>query len=151
MKKENLIAAIEAAAEPIRLEILRIIAAHGELRAKDILPAFDITQPTLSHHMSVLEEVGLVSARREGRSVYYSINKKTFISMNEFFLALMEPAKTGEAVIEDVKKSQKEKKASAKVTPVADTKGKDKKKKDKEKDKEKDKKKSKEKDKKKKK
>ena len=147
MKKENLITAIEAAAEPIRLEILRIISAHGELRAKDILPAFDITQPTLSHHMSVLEEAGLVSARREGRSVYYSINKKTFIAMNEFFVTLMEPAKTGEAVMEDVKKSQKAKKASAKVTPVADAKSKDKKKKDKEKDK----KKSKEKDKKKKK
>ena len=137
MKRETLIAAIEAAAEPVRLEILRIIAAHGELRAKDILPAFDITQPTLSHHMSVLEEVGLVSARREGRSVYYSINKKTFLAINDFFQALMEPAKTGEAVIEDVKKSRKVKKTATKEALEAESKAKDKKKKDKEKDKDK--------------
>ena len=143
MKKENLIAAIEAASEPVRLEILRIVAAHGELRAKDILPAFDITQPTLSHHMSVLEEVGLVSARREGRSVYYSINKKTFFAINEFFQLLMEPAKTGEDIIEDVKKSQKAKKTSVKNESPMETKVKDKKKKDKEKDKDKDKKKKK--------
>lgn len=143
MKKENLIAAIEAAAEPVRLEILRIVSAHGELRAKDILPAFDITQPTLSHHMSVLEEVGLVSARREGRSVYYSINKKTFLAINDFFMALMEPAKAGEEVIEDVKKSQKSKKAPAKKEAPVETKAKDKKKKDKDKDKDKKKKKKK--------
>ncbi|SCW59921.1 DNA-binding transcriptional regulator, ArsR family [Ruminococcaceae bacterium YRB3002] len=85
MRNDELISSIAVIAEPVRLEILRQIALGGEMRAKDILTLFDFTQPTLSHHMSVLEEHELVSTRREGRCVYYSINRKTFIAINDYF------------------------------------------------------------------
>ena len=101
MKRETLIAAIEAAAEPVRLEILRIIAAHGELRAKDILPAFDITQPTLSHHMSCLTEAGLVNVERRGRFAYYSVNKDTI----DLVLSGIESLKSGSKKTEKAKGS----------------------------------------------
>ena len=90
MTTEQLINAIVKAAEPIRLQIIRLIARHGELCAKDILPAFDITQPTLSHHMTVLEEAGLVLARRHGRCVYYTLNRKTFTEINNLFKHVVE-------------------------------------------------------------
>ena len=139
MKNEELIAAIGVIAEPMRIQILRIIAAKGEMCAKDILPAFNITQPTLSHHMAVLEECGVVSVKREGRCVYYSINKKTFLAINEFFRAFME---TSDEPVAVVKKEAKPAPAPApKEEEKADLKSKDKKKK--KKDKEKDKKKKK--------
>ena len=90
MTTQQLINAIVTAAEPIRLQIIRLLAIHGELCAKDILPAFDITQPTLSHHMTVLEESGIVSARRHGRCVYYTLNKKTFTEINNLFKSVVE-------------------------------------------------------------
>lgn len=90
MTTEQLINAIVTAAEPVRLQIIRLIARHGELCAKDILPAFDITQPTLSHHMTVLEEAGLVLARRHGRCVYYTLNRKTFTEINNLFKHVVE-------------------------------------------------------------
>ena len=58
MRNDELISAISIIAEPVRLEILRQVAAGGEMRAKDILAMFDFTQPTLSHHMALLEETG---------------------------------------------------------------------------------------------
>ncbi|MBR2523603.1 MAG: winged helix-turn-helix transcriptional regulator [Clostridiales bacterium] len=133
MKTEELINAIAVVAEPVRIQILNIIAAHGELKAKDILPAFDITQPTLSHHMSVLESSGLVSARREGRCVYYSLNMKTFASINEFFMGFTDP----EVAAVNVSKSAKAAPAPAPAEKPSEDKAKKKKDKDKEKDKDK--------------
>ena len=125
MNNEELIAAIGVIAEPVRIQILKIIASHGQMCAKDILPAFNITQPTLSHHMAVLEECGVVLVKREGRCVYYSLNKKTFLAINEFFREFMEKPS---AVEEDVKPARKSpaKEVAAKDDPVKDKKKKDK-------------------------
>jgi ArsR family transcriptional regulator len=46
----------------------------GELCACKILEKFEMTQPTLSHHMKLLRECGLVNARDEGKWTYYSLN-----------------------------------------------------------------------------
>ena len=133
MKSEELINAIAVVAEPVRIQILNIIAAHGELKAKDILPAFDITQPTLSHHMSVLESAGLVSARRTGRCVYYSLNMKTFAAINEFFMGFTDP----KLAAANVTKGAKPNSAPAPAAKPAEDKAKKKKEKDKDKDKDK--------------
>ena len=133
MKNEDLINAVAVIAEPVRIQILRLIASKGEMCAKDILPKFDITQPTLSHHMSILEEHGLVSSRKQGRCVFYSINKKTFTAINAFFRDFVEPGNIEVDV--SIKRKKPQTKAAAPVKAA------DKKKKDKEKSKEKDKKK----------
>ena len=104
MKNKELIAAIGVIAEPMRIQILRIIAAEGEMCAKDILPAFNITQPTLSHHMAVLEECGVVVVRREGRCVYYSLNRETFLAINEFFRGFMEKSDEPVSIEKNAKK-----------------------------------------------
>lgn len=63
---------MKAIAEPNRLKILDMIST-GEKCACDILDHFDFTQPTLSHHMKVLIEAEIVSARKDGKWQYYSL------------------------------------------------------------------------------
>jgi DNA-binding transcriptional ArsR family regulator len=64
---------IRALADPTRREILRMLRG-GDLAAGEIAARFDMTAPTVSHHLSVLKEAGLVQAERNGRSVVYSID-----------------------------------------------------------------------------
>jgi DNA-binding transcriptional ArsR family regulator len=63
--------------EPTRIRIIRLISGSGELRSCDLLPEFEITQPTLSHHLNVLLENDVLTSRKEGRCVYFSVNKGT--------------------------------------------------------------------------
>ncbi|MDR1955040.1 MAG: metalloregulator ArsR/SmtB family transcription factor [Candidatus Methanoplasma sp.] len=65
----------KALSDKNRLMIIDILSC-GELCACKILAEFDITQPTLSHHMKILCNCGLVSARKEGKWMYYSLNEK---------------------------------------------------------------------------
>jgi ArsR family transcriptional regulator, arsenate/arsenite/antimonite-responsive transcriptional repressor len=65
-------AAFKALADPVRLRLLSIIAsAGGEMCVCDITPQFDVSGPTISHHLKVLREAGLVDCERRGTWVYY--------------------------------------------------------------------------------
>ncbi len=92
---DEIIMMLSVLAEPTRVRILRYIATAGELRSIDILPKFRITQPTLSHHMNLLTENGLVNVRKEGRCVYYSINRKALSELENFITELTEPPVLG--------------------------------------------------------
>lgn len=72
---------LKAISEPKRLRIVDMLSS-GELCACVILEAFNITQPTLSHDMKVLSEAGVVSSRREGKNIYYSLNKDALAVMH---------------------------------------------------------------------
>jgi ArsR family transcriptional regulator len=63
----------KAMSDPSRLKIIDILSC-GEICACDILEHFDFTQPTLSHHMKVLMDCGIVRFRKEGQWTYYFIN-----------------------------------------------------------------------------
>lgn len=63
----------KAAADETRLKIIGMLG-HGELCACRILDHFEITQPTLSYHMKILCDSGLVSGRRDGAWMRYSLN-----------------------------------------------------------------------------
>ena len=76
--------------EPMRLRILSLIGSNGKLRGKDLLEKLDLTQPTLSHHMNTLIEADLISARKDGRCVWYSINKNVIESISKAILSLTE-------------------------------------------------------------
>ena len=58
-----------------RLYILHLLA-DGELCACKLLEALNIGQPTLSHHMKILCDAGIVNGRKEGRWVHYSIDSR---------------------------------------------------------------------------
>jgi len=65
----------KALSDTNRLLILEMLC-KGELCACKILEKFNITQPTLSHHMKILCDCGMVNKRKEGKWMYYSINPK---------------------------------------------------------------------------
>ncbi|NLL78601.1 MAG: winged helix-turn-helix transcriptional regulator [Clostridiales bacterium] len=58
-----------------RLQILELLQ-NGEYSASEILAGLNISQSTLSHHMKILCESGIVAPRREGKWTYYSINRE---------------------------------------------------------------------------
>jgi len=68
-----------------RIQILRLLADHGELCARDILSYFPITQPTLSHHMNVLSDNHLVETRKSGRWVFYHLSQAGIQGIIDFF------------------------------------------------------------------
>ena len=70
-----------------RLEIVKMLS-DGEKCGCKLLERFEITQPTLSHHMKILAECGLVIARREGKWQHYSLNWGTLTRFKEFIEGL---------------------------------------------------------------
>ena len=69
----ELAAAFKALGDPVRLRLLSLIAAHegGEACVCDLSGAFELAQPTISHHLKVLREAGLVTSERRATWVYY--------------------------------------------------------------------------------
>lgn len=67
----RLAASFRALGDPIRLRLLSMIAASDEVCVCDLTPAFDVSGPTISHHLKVLREAGLVTSERRGTWVYY--------------------------------------------------------------------------------
>ena len=65
---------LKALADPVRLRLLSLVASHqdGEACVCDLNDAFDLSQPTISHHLKVLHEVGLLDRTKRGVWVYYS-------------------------------------------------------------------------------
>ncbi len=69
---EQLAAWFGVLADPTRLRLLSLIATAGEACAAcDLVEPLGVSQPTVSHHLKVLREAGLVESRKEGRWVYY--------------------------------------------------------------------------------
>lgn len=72
---EELATGFRALADPIRLRLLSLIASHegGEVCVCELTPAFAVTGPTISHHLRVLREAGLIAGERRGTWVYYRV------------------------------------------------------------------------------
>ena len=71
----DLAKAFKALGDPVRLRLLSLIAARagGEVCVCDLTDAFAVTGPTISHHLRVLREAGLIDCERRGTWVYYWI------------------------------------------------------------------------------
>ncbi|GAA0957174.1 transcriptional regulator [Virgisporangium aurantiacum] len=70
---ELLAPAFKALGDPVRLQLMSMIASapDGEVCVCDLTPAFDLSGPTISHHLKTLRAAGLVDAERRGTWVYY--------------------------------------------------------------------------------
>ena len=68
----------KALADDTRQAILRLLL-QSEMCVGDIVDAFGLSQPTISHHLGTLKNAGLVSSRKEGKQVYYAIDQKNVI------------------------------------------------------------------------
>lgn len=70
---------LQAAADPIRLAILRQLSLAGPVCACDIAGGYDVTQPTVSHHLRVLREAGWIDGERRGTWIWYSIRPDAMV------------------------------------------------------------------------
>jgi len=66
---------LKALADPVRLRMVSLVASHadGEACVCDVADAFDLSQPTISHHLRVLHELGLLERSKRGVWVYYRV------------------------------------------------------------------------------
>jgi ArsR family transcriptional regulator len=69
----DLAARFKALADPTRLAIVNRLAGAGEVCVCDLTDAFDLSQPTISHHLKLLREAGLVEASKRGTWAYYRL------------------------------------------------------------------------------
>jgi ArsR family transcriptional regulator, arsenate/arsenite/antimonite-responsive transcriptional repressor len=76
---------LKALADPVRLRLMSLVASHegGEACVCDLNDAFDLSQPTISHHLNVLHEVGLLDRSKRGVWVYYRARSEALAGLAE--------------------------------------------------------------------
>lgn len=87
MQEKDVALICKALSDSNRLQIVKMLA-DGEKCGCKLLEAFHITQPTLSHHMKILCDCGLVKARKEGKWTHYSLCCETLKNFQKFIAAL---------------------------------------------------------------
>jgi ArsR family transcriptional regulator len=68
----------KALADDTRQRILEMLL-EGEMCVSDIVDVFGVSQPTISHHLNILRQLGLVTSRKEGKQVYYAIDRDNVV------------------------------------------------------------------------
>ena len=94
---KNVSEMFKALGDPIRLEIVRLLVGK-QLCVCDILAAFQVSQPTISHHLKVLKYAGIVEDSRDGRWIYYRLNAAALAEMKQVVDALNKDAGKSERV-----------------------------------------------------
>ena len=65
----------KALGDPIRMQLVDVLRKHaGKVCVCELVPLFDLSQPTVSHHLKVLREAGIVDSERRGLWAYYFVN-----------------------------------------------------------------------------
>jgi ArsR family transcriptional regulator len=74
---------LKALADPVRLRLMSLVASHpgGEACVCDLTGAFDLSQPTISHHLKVLHDRGLLDREKRGVWVYYRARTQALASL----------------------------------------------------------------------
>ena len=83
----------KALADETRLKIVEMLSC-GEMCACDILESFQITQPTLSYHMKILTDSGIVNSRKEGTWIRYSNNAEIVLAISDFWSQITSASET---------------------------------------------------------
>ena len=85
MKHEKTAAIFKALSDPTRLQILKIIQSR-ERSVNEIVDFFNLSQPTISRHLSTLANCGLLKSRRMEQQKYYSLNEESLLELlREYF------------------------------------------------------------------
>ena len=85
---------MKALADPARLRLLSIVLSHegAEACVCDLTPYFDLSQPTISHHLKVLHEAGLVEREKRGTWVFYKARPAAMAALANLFTSSEIPA-----------------------------------------------------------
>ena len=90
MSEQSPAAMLKALGDDHRIQILKLLHG-GEKCACELLEELDISQPTLSHHMKILCDAGLVSCRKDGKWNYYEISCEGVCALRSFLRDLLAP------------------------------------------------------------
>ncbi|MBM3665929.1 MAG: helix-turn-helix transcriptional regulator [Actinobacteria bacterium] len=72
---ERMARTAKALGDPIRMQLVDVLRRHaGKVCVCELVPLFDLSQPTVSHHLKVLREAGIVGCERKGLWAYYYVN-----------------------------------------------------------------------------
>jgi ArsR family transcriptional regulator len=75
----------KALADPIRIQLVDVLRRHaGKVCVCELTPLFDVSQPTVSHHLKVLRDAGLVGVERRGLWAYYYVNPDALEEMSQW-------------------------------------------------------------------
>jgi ArsR family transcriptional regulator len=85
-----------ALADDTRQQIL-VMLLDGEKCVSDIVEAFNMSQPTISHHLGVLKQFKLVTSRKEGKLVFYDINRDNLVECCGMLMAKFDAEEACEA------------------------------------------------------
>jgi len=84
-------ATLKALSDPTRLRLFSLIASSGEQCACDLTEPLGVSQPTVSHHLRILTEAGLVTREQRGKWVYYGADSRRLGELSVF----LEPSSVG--------------------------------------------------------
>ena len=71
---QRLAAVADALAHPIRFQLLDVLRQHaGKVCVGELVPLFEVSQPTVSHHLKALRDAGIVGSEKQGLWVYYYV------------------------------------------------------------------------------
>ncbi len=91
---ERLTADMETLAHPVRLQLLDVLLRNeGQVCVCDLDAAVPVKQPTVSHHLKVLREAGLVGSEKHGLWVYYRVRREALAALRERIVAGLEGLK----------------------------------------------------------
>jgi ArsR family transcriptional regulator len=79
MTKFDVVAFCKALGDETRQRILEILLNEGEKCVGDLVELFDVSQPTISHHLNFLKQANLVNRRRDGKQIYYRANRNNIV------------------------------------------------------------------------
>lgn len=80
---ESIMDLLNAMNDQTRQQIIMVFQSQKEYRANDIAGRFSLSRPTISHHLNLMKRAKILSARKEGKEIYYSFNKAHVIGSME--------------------------------------------------------------------
>ena len=85
MQAERMARLAKALGDPIRLQLVDVLRKHaGKVCVCELVPLFDVAQPTVSHHLKVLRDAGIVGSERQGLWAYYYVVPDALEELSEW-------------------------------------------------------------------
>jgi ArsR family transcriptional regulator len=93
MDDAQVVQMLKALADPTRFRIVQRIASAGELTCGDLVETSGLAQPTISHHLKILADAGVVVGRSEGKHHYVSVDHALLGTLRELLRARLSPGR----------------------------------------------------------
>jgi ArsR family transcriptional regulator len=100
IQKTNPVTFAKALADPTRQQIMELICCEWK-NVNEIVEAVGVRQPTVSHHLSILKEAGLVNTRPEGKHTYYTLNQTRVASCCDQLIDVFAPGREINVIKDD--------------------------------------------------